>query len=220
MEQDRLYDLMALAEKQQDAVHSATAQLSIELAALARERLALAQAIIEMKQVGARSVSAVQKAAGDAVVACLTPALASAGEAAAQALGEATRPVLNRLAGVVQAAAATEGQLKRAGQWFAWKWVAVAAGGMAGACLLAWGSVAWERHQVDQLTEQKAALQSDVVDLQARVADLQKRGGRIRMNTCGKRLCIEASPNQGTGSAWTGPWNEDNGTPLVIPRGY
>ena len=59
--------------------------------------------------------------------------------------------------------------------------------------------------------------------LQANVTALEKKGGRIVMTTCGGRLCIEASSNQGPNSPqWTGAgWkNHENGVQLVIPRGY
>jgi hypothetical protein len=45
--------------------------------------------------------------------------------------------VLGRLAGVASAAAQAEGTLRNAASWFAWKWVAMAAGGLAGVCLAA-----------------------------------------------------------------------------------
>ena len=47
--------------------------------------------------------------------------------------------------------------------------------------------------------------------------------GRIVMTTCGGRLCIEASSNQGPGAKqWAGAYwsNKENGVQLVIPRGY
>src|SRR5471032_1585750 len=67
------------------------------------------------------------------------------------------------------------------------------------------------------------ALRSEKAELEASIADLSKRGGKIKFNTCGGRLCIEASSNQGeTAPKWEGAaWhNEQNGVALVIPRGY
>ena len=98
--------------------------------------------------------------------------------------------------------------------WFAWKCVALAVGGLAGVCLVAYGSLWWQMHQIESLSEQKA-------ELEANVALLEKRGGKIKMNTCGGRLCIEASTNQGEGMTdWSGSWKTPDGTPMVIPRGY
>ena len=130
--------------------------------------------------------------------------------------------MIGRLSGVVQAARDAEGSMRRAGAWFAWKWVAVAAGGMVGVCLLAYMALAWQLLQVRSLGNEKTALAADVVQLQANVAALEKRGGRIVLSTCGKRLCIEASSNQGKGAEkWKGVWeNKERGITFVIPRGY
>jgi hypothetical protein len=164
-----------------------------------------------------------QKAAGEAVGASVRQSLAGASDAAAKALGEAAKPVIGSLSGVVQAASDAEGSMRNAGAWFAWKWVAVAAGGLVGVCLVAYASLAWQLHQVSSLREEKAALLGDVAQLQANVAALEKKGGRITMTTCGGRLCIEASSNQGQGAEqWKGGnWsNKETGVQLVIPRGY
>lgn len=65
---------------------------------------------------------------------------------------------------------------------------------------------------------------SEIEQLQANVVALEKRGGKIVMNTCGKRLCIAASPDQGTNETGRlmslGSWTLSDGTPLVIPKGY
>ena len=98
-----------------------------------------------------------------------------------------------------------------------------AAGGLVGVCLVAYASLAWQLHQVSSLREEKAALQADVAQMQASVAALERKGGRIVLSTCGGRLCIEASSNQGQGAEqWKGAnWsNKENGVQLVIPRGY
>jgi len=95
--------------------------------------------------------------------------------------------------------------------------------GLVGVCLVAYASLAWQLHQVSSLREEKAALLGDVAQLQANVAALEKKGGRITMTTCGGRLCIEASSNQGEGAEkWKGGvWsNKETGVQLVIPRGY
>ena len=146
-----------------------------------------------------------------------------ASEAAVKALGEAAKPVIGHLSGVVQAANEAEGSMRNAGAWFAWKWVAVAAGGLVGVCLVAYAALAWQLHQVSRLREENAALADDVAQMQAHVAALEKKGGRIVMTTCGGRLCIEASSNQGQGAEpWKGGnWsNKETGVQLVIPRGY
>ncbi len=147
-------------------------------------------------------VPAIQKAAGEAISVEARVALAGATETASVAAKE----------------------LKRAAQWFGWKAFALAAVGMAGVCLVAWGSIWWQRHQIAALIERKAALQSDVAELRANVTNLEKKGGKIKMNTCGpkKRLCVEVEPDQGA-KGWENlkaPFSGDGEGTYIIPKGY
>jgi hypothetical protein len=117
-----------------------------------------------------------QKAAGEAVGASVRQSLAGASDAAAKALGEAAKPVIGSLSGVVQAASDAEGSMRNAGAWFAWKWVAVAAGGLVGVCLVAYASLAWQLHQVSSLRDEKAELAADVAQMQVNVSALGEEG--------------------------------------------
>ena len=220
--EQKLFGLMAVAQDQQKAVQTALEGLATERAALVQATASVAGVADEVRKATAEAVPAMERAAEKAVSASVEQSLAGASEAAADALAEAAKPVMGSLSGVVQAAYDAEGSMRRAGAWFAWKWVAVAAGGMVGACLLAYMSLAWQLHQVRSLGNEKTALAADVVQLQANVAALEKRGGRIVLGTCGKRLCIEASSNQGKGAEkWKGVWeNKESGITFVIPRGY
>lgn len=229
--QQQLFGLMAVAEEHQKAVKAALDGLTAERAALAKERAAVAQAAAsvagvagEVREAAAEAVPAIRKAAGEAVGASVRQSLAGASDAAAKALSEAAKPVIGSLSGVVKAASEAEGKLSGAVAAFGWRWAMLsggaAAGGIAAVLLAAWLAVWWQRHQVERLAEQKAALQADVAQMQASVKELEKRGGRIVMTTCGGRLCIEASSNQGDGGK-SGVWrNKETGAQFVIPRGY
>lgn len=209
----QLYGLMTLAEEQQKAVKVAIDGLAAERAALTKERAAVRAA--------AESIPAMQKAVGEAVSASVRESLAGASDSAAKALGDAAQPVIGSLSSVVQAAHNAESSIRNAGAWFAWKWVALAAGGMLGVCAMAYASLAWHFYQVEGLRYQKAELEADVAQMQANVAVLEKKGGRIVITTCGERLCILASTNQGKGAEkWVGHWSNSDGVPAVIPRGY
>ena len=213
-EQQQIFGLMAVAEEHQKAVAAAIAGLAAERAALAKERASLAQV-----------AQGIQKATGDAVSAAVRQSLAGASETAAKALGDAATPVIGKLSGVVQAASDAEDSMRKAGQWFAWKWVAVAGGGLAGVCLVAYVALAWQLHEVGSLSDEKARLAAAIVRERATVAGLTKDGGRVHWNTCDGRLCFEASSNQGTYSNGTpiplGSWTTNKGhVPLVIPKGY
>ena len=223
--QQQIFGLMAVAEEHQKAVKAAIDGLTAERAALARERAALSQVANDARKAAADAVPAIQKATSAAVSASVKESLAGASTEAAKALGEAAKPVISSLSGVVRAAGEAEGSLRSAGQWFAWKWVAVAAGGLIGVCLVAYASLWWQLHEVESLSARKAALTADVAQLQTTVAGLDKAGGRVVWSTCGGRLCFEVSSNQGTYSNGTkiplGGWTVDNGrVPTIIPRGY
>jgi hypothetical protein len=128
------------------------------------------------------------------------------------------------LAGATKAAVGVTSTLKTAAQWFSWKVFVLAAAGLAGVCFVAWGSIWWPRHQIETLIEQKATLQIEVAELRENVAALAKKGGRIKQQDCGGRLCIEASIDQGknTPPNWgDGLWkNTKSGAILVIVDGY
>ena len=206
--QQQLFGLMAVAEEQQKTVQAALEGLAAERVKLAKERAALAQAAAsvagvpgDVKRAAEEVVPALQKAVGEAVDASVKQSLAGASEAAAKALEEATKPVIGSLSGMVQAASDTEGAMRSAGAWFAWKWVAVAAGGLVGVCLLAYVSLAWQLHQVRSLSGQKAALLIEVTELQGQAKDWSKRAGRAKLEKCGKpgRLCVQVEKKDAYG---------------------
>lgn len=233
--QQQLFGLMAVAEEHQKAVKAAIDGLTAERAALAKERAAVAQAAAsvagvagEVRKAAADVVPAIQKAVGEAVGASVRQSLAGASQTASTALETAVKPILGKLSSVVQAAGEAEGKLNTATESFGWKWAAVASIVAAGAIVtvlaVAWGATWYQRHQVESLGEQKAALQADVAQLQASVDALEKKGGRIKLNRCGSdnRLCVEIAPNQGKGMEdFNGSWQDDKGNRrFVIPKGY
>jgi len=200
--QQQLFGLMALAEEHQKAVQAAIEGLADERAALAVERVAVAEAAASVAGVAdavrratADVVPALQGAAAKVLAASVKQSLAGVADTAAKALGEATKPVIGSLSSVVQAAGEAEDSMRSAGAWFAWKWVAVAGGGAVGVCLLAYASLAWQLHQVESLREEKAALQDEVVQLQANANEWAKQGGRVKLERCGEasRLCVRVN---------------------------
>jgi hypothetical protein len=88
------------------------------------------------------------------------------------------------LTGATQAAGTAESSLKRAGQWFAWKWVALAAGSTAGLLLAAYFVLA-VLNSADQAQwiEQHQALVQDIAQLQTTADALEKRTYGLRIVT-------------------------------------
>ena len=117
------------------------------------------------------------------------------------------------------------GRARGAMKWFTYRWIVIAAATLlvvsALGFSLLWALLAWQRHEIDGLIEQKTALAADIADMQVNAAELAKKGGRIKITDCGGRLCIVASKNQtGTFSDWHGVWNDKKGQTMVIPNGY
>lgn len=110
-------------------------------------------------------------------------------------------------------------------KWFSYRWVVIVGLSLLGLGSLAvgliWASLAWQRHEVLQLTEQRTAIEADIAEMQVTQATLAKKGARIKPTTCGGRLCVAVSTDQGESHVdWTGAWHSPDGTPLVIPKGY
>jgi len=200
---DKLGAMFAVMEEQQAAVQSA-------IAGLAQERKAMAAVIDSIKG----TAGTLQKATGDAAAQAVGESIGQAPKAAVAALNQAT--------GALEEAA---GEVRSAGAWLTFK----AAASVAGVGLVMVLAVyvlgrfllpsEAERQEVQRLRAEKA-------ELEANIAELAKRGGKIQMTTCGGRLCIEASTNQGKDDQGNplalGGWttSDSRKVPLVIPRGY
>lgn len=231
--QKQLYGLIAVAEEQQKAAAAAIAGLAQERAALARERTALAKAAASMADQAAAVVEAsteaaptLKEAAGSAVDAALGVGIGELSKKAVGAWEKAAKPALDTLKAATEEAKEASGTLESALSGFKQRAARVVMGLSAGAVavvgLSAWGMVAWQRHQVASLQQERQALTGEVEQLRANVAALAKKGGRIVMSDCGGRLCVEVSSNQGEGSEkWQAYWRrEKSGAGFVIPRGY
>lgn len=195
--EQQLFGMMAVLEEQQKAVKAAIDGLAAERTATAKERAFMAQVLVAVKD----AAGGVRKAVGDAAAASVTESLAGASEAAAGALGETSKPVVERLERVAKAVIGAESRLNGAVAAFGWRWAMVAGGAAAGAILtvllVAWISVGWQRHQVETLSE-------EVAQLKATATDLAKRGGRADFTVCGekKRPCVRVETGQSYGEGY------------------
>lgn len=195
MSEQELFGLMAVAEENTKA-----ATLAIDK--IADERAALASTINAFNAQIAGLKTAVESAAAKGV----RDSLGQAPQAAQTALNQAAG-ALNDAAGAVQSSA----------NWIGWKLAGIAA--LVGVLLVGTG-YGIARYSLPS-EEQIAADRAELAALQANIADLEKRGGRIKLAMCGGRLCAHASTNQGKGyESWSGPWKSDDGVPLVVLRGY
>lgn len=209
-DQDKLGAMFAVMEEQQAAVQSA-------IAGLAQERKAMAAAIDAIKG----TAGTLQKATGDA-----------AARAVGESIGEAPKTAVTALKQATEALDEAAGRVTGAGAWLTFKVAAVVAGVGLVLVLAMYGLGHFmlpseaERQEVRDLRSEKAQLRAEKAELEANIADLKKRGGKkIQMTTCGGRLCIEASPDQGTDDQGNrlglGGWHttDKRNLILVIPNG-
>lgn len=204
---EQLSALFAAALEQQEAAKAA-------VDGIAKERAKLTTAIDAIKNAS----GSLQTATGTAASKAVTETLAQAPEAAVAALSRATREL-----------DAATGKVRGAGAWISWKFALVftLAGAAAVATNYAIGRITLpDRAEVEANRAELAQLQAEKVELEANIAALAKRGGRIKLSTCGpaNRLCVQITPKQGDAPGQTdyqGAWvSADNKTRFAIPSGY
>ena len=191
-EDSRLYGLMEIAEGQQAAVQTALEGLAAERAGLRREREALA-----------RQVQAVEGGARAAVRAAVVDSLAGAATEGAAAVQAATRPLLDRVAGVTAEAGQAEAALRGVVLWASWRllgWVvAVGAATVVLGWLMSSGVLWWNTSAIGAAQERKAELQAEVAELQANRDAWVKAGLMAKLERCGPkaRPCIRVDESAG-----------------------
>jgi len=171
----KIYGLLETVEQQQK-------NLNIAAAALETTRAAIA--------VLAREASAAGASAGAA------QALAQAGQLVTEAAG----PTIAELKQATASVAQVQSTLRRATAWVSWQYLALIAAGCAALVLSVWIAVAWQRRELGELRDQKAALEAQIPTLQAAVDELAAKGGKIKLNVCGKdqRKCVKVNIGMGT----------------------
>ncbi len=185
-EEDRLYGLMEIAERQQALVQAALDGLATERAALERERQRLARDIATLGQ-GTRQ--AVQLAVAEG--------FAGAAGKGVEAVEIATKPLLAELAGVTESAARAETALRRVVSWASWRLLGWIMALIAALVLLGWLSstaiIWWDTGKVNDL-------RSEINELQANRDAWIKAGmlGKITYCDPGHRPCVAV--NEGAGS--------------------
>ncbi|GAC1478229.1 MAG: hypothetical protein NVS2B11_01640 [Acetobacteraceae bacterium] len=191
-DEERLYGLMEIAERQQAAVQAALDGLVAERAALAREREALAR--------GVRDVQVSTQGAVRSAVAESFAGAATEGVAAVQA---ATAPLLSRLAGMTEQAGQADVALRGVMAWASWRllgWMVAAVallvlGGWLASVLVLW----WDTGAIAAAQTEKARLQVEVAAMQANRDEWAKAGFLAKLERCGlkARPCVRINESAG-----------------------
>lgn len=201
-------------------MHGEIAAMLEKMLAAARAANAASAGIVEAS---ATMIPIMTEATAEAVDTSLQRAFVDIAEPARKALEAAMKPVIDGFSQFEQRTRQMEITARRAMSWFSVKWIALAAAGFVGLSAMAWASVWWQRTQVTELTAQKTALEADIAEMKITAAELAtKKNGRLRTTTCGGRLCIVASADQGKDApALNTKWRDPKTLePLVIAAGY
>jgi AcrR family transcriptional regulator len=184
--EERLYGLMEIVEQQQAAVQRALNGLAEERAALAQERQRLAD-----------EASGLEERVREAVSAAVTTALEQVGKEGVATVREATKPLLEDVAGLAGGMAVAEEALRRIVAWASWRLLGWIVALTVGLMLFGWLSstalVWWDRTTVSQL-------RGEIAMLQANHAAWVKAGMLDKITYCepGNRPCVAINQSAGT----------------------
>ena len=212
-EQETIYGLIVTAQDQQKIAGDQLASL-VELKATIREA---GDAVQAMRQAGDASAAVIEKATRLAVDKALQDVLGRVSDKARSSVVDAIKPAISALQAVSGDAVGAGQKLRDSISWVGWKWFAVcvaAAFGLFSAIML--GVVLLVPSARDL-----AALRAEKADLEASVAALDRRGGRVQLTHCGdkKRLCALIDPQQINSDGVAHRYG-DKGETWMILKGY
>ena len=190
--EDRLYGLMEIAEKQQAVAQVALDGLAKERAALGRERELLA-----------RNATALERSVRTAAQVAVKESLAVAAVTGTAAVQTAAEPFLSRLGEVTKEAEQARTALQSVVRWASWRLLGWGAAAVATLLLLLWlaGSsvIWWDTQAIAGYRAQKAVLEGEISDLQARRDEWIAAGLLGRLDRCGpkNRPCVRVDESAG-----------------------
>ncbi len=214
--------LIQLSDEQQKRIAELLNRLEQQTRTLTTASQRATQAANALDHNGQKTALHLQAAVRQSVETTLHDTLTTLSQRAEGAFQDAGRPLLHTLVRVTKAAEETEERLQRAVKTFRWQWGAIAGGAALAAVVIVilgvWLAVStlvsWRSAELEQLN-------MEIAQSEARLAELNRRGGKIELTDCGGRLCAYASTNQGKGyTDWKAPWSGRDDLPLVILRGY
>lgn len=177
-EQQTLYGLIGTAQEQQKIAGDQLAAMG-ELKATIRQA---GEAVQAMRQAGDASAAVIEKATRKAVEQAVQDVLGQVSDKARSAITDAINPAVNALQAVSGDAVGAGQKLRDSISWVGWRW--------GGVCTFtACGLLA----AIVGLSMLLVPSPNEIVDLRAKVAALEARGGKIELTVCGpsKRLCAK-----------------------------
>lgn len=192
VDEERLYGLMEIAERQQAAVQTALNGLAAERAAFARERGNLAA---EAKTLG--------RTTREAAAAAVVESFAHVGVQGVEAVRKATDPLITQLAGVTASAAHADATLRKVASWAGRRLLLWIMGLMVSLVLLGWlishGLIWWDTGTVTKLRGEIADLQNKITELKANRDTWVKAGMLDKLQRCdpGNKPCVAVDESAG-----------------------
>ena len=220
--QQLLATLIQLSDEQQQRIAELLNRLEQQTRTLTTASQRAAQAANALDHNGQKTALHLQTAVQQSVETTLHDTLTTLSQRAEGAFQDAGRPLLHTLTRVTKAAEEIEERLQRVVKSFRWQWGAIAGGAalaavvaiILGVWLTASIMVSWQSAELERLN-------AEIAQSEARLEELNRRGGKIELTDCGGRLCAYASTNQGEGyKDWKALWHGRDNLPLVILRGY
>ena len=204
--EQELFGLMAVAQEQQQAVNEALQKLEDRQVALNAVIARAGTAVEEMNKAGHASALIIEKATRIAVEKAVQAALASVQQQTQSALADSINPAVKALQGVAARAEKAEENLREAASSISWKWAAIWTFTACGLLATIMG-----------LSMLLVPSPNVIADLRANVADLEARGGKVQLSTCGdqKRLCARIDPKAEKGLQYG-----QDGQRWLILQGY
>lgn len=94
-------------------------------------------------------------------------------------------------------------------KWFSFRCILIAGLTLATLSALGFGllceSLNWQRHELAELMDQRTAIEADIAEMQVTQAAFEEKVARVKISTCGGRLCIAVSTDQGQSRIdWSG----------------
>lgn len=212
-EEQAIYGLIVTAQEQQKIAGD-------QLAAMGELKTTICQAgdaVQAMRLAGDASAAVIEKATRIAVDKALQDVLERVSDKACSSIVDAIKPAVSALQAVSGDAVGAGQELRDSISWVGWKWFAVcvaAAFGLFTAMMLAVVLLVPSARDLAALRTEKAALE-------ASVAALERRGGRVKLTNCGdkKRLCALIDPEQFNSNGTVKQFGE-NDEHWMILKGY
>ena len=203
MSEQALFGLMAVAQEQQQAAAAQLAVLEQQQAKLTETIEQARRAVEAMSNAGTASAGLIERATKEAVDKAVTDALASVCQAASDSLASAVAPALKVIKGAAGSALEAEKSLRDSVGWVGWKWAGICGAASAGLLVVVWSLAVF-----------MTPSGSEMAELRANATDLERRGGKIKLSTCEKRLCARIDA-QASGVVYG-----ENGEKWMILDGY